>query len=41
VVAGSGILLVDVMWFHTGCFNFKVSRVTLQRTSCSHSLWWE
>ena len=29
-VVGSGILLVDVMWFHFVCFGLKVSRVAQQ-----------
>jgi len=35
VVVGSEILLVDVMWLHTECFDVTVFRVTLQRgTHC-------
>jgi len=33
VVVGSGILLVYNMWFHIGCFDVNVFRVTLQRMS--------
>jgi len=39
-VVGSGNLLVDVVWFHIGCFNVTVFLVTLQHMSCSHCRVW-
>ena len=37
---GSGVLLVDIMWFHIGCYDLKVFLVTLQHMSCSyHRVW--
>ena len=39
-VVGSGRLLVDVMWFHTGCCDVKNFCVAQQRTSCSHRNEW-
>jgi hypothetical protein len=31
---GSRILLVDVTWFHIGCFDLSVFRATLNCSSC-------
>ena len=35
-VFGNAVLLVDVTWFHMGCFNVKALRVTLQRRDSKH-----